>query len=282
MNRLLAAGLLALAVSGCASVTTSATNRMADNLNAAMRNQDDPETVRAGAPAYLLMIDSLIESDPRNQSMLLGGARLYGSYATAFVTDPARAQRLAARSMAYGKRALCLQQDTVCAAVDEPFKSFEASLASVSRDDIPALYGYTVAWAGWIEANRDDWNAIADIARIKAAMLRVVELDESWDDGGAQAYLGVLSTLLPASLGGKPEEGRQYFERAITLSGNRNLMYKVLFARHYARLVFDRPLHDRLLGEVMAADPVVKDLTLINTLAQQQAQELLDGANDYF
>jgi len=59
-------------------------------------------------------------------------------------------------------------------------------------------------------------------------------------------------------------------------------MTKVLFAKNYARLVFDRDLHDQLLNEVLEADPVATDLTLINSLAKQQAQILLDGSDDYF
>jgi len=59
-------------------------------------------------------------------------------------------------------------------------------------------------------------------------------------------------------------------------------MAKVLYARHYARLVFDRPLHDRLLGEVMQADPYAPGLTLSNTLAQEEAQKLLGDADEYF
>ena len=66
------------------------------------------------------------------------------------------------------------------------------------------------------------------------------------------------------------------------LSEGRNLMIKVLYARSYARLVFDRPLHDRLLGEVLAADPEMPGLVLTNTLARQEASELLAGADDYF
>jgi hypothetical protein len=83
-------------------------------------------------------------------------------------------------------------------------------------------------------------------------------------------------------LGGQPERGRQHFERAVALSEGRNLMIKVLYARSYARLVFDRPLHDRLLGEVLAADPEMAGLVLTNTLARQEASELLAGADDYF
>ena len=76
--------------------------------------------------------------------------------------------------------------------------------------------------------------------------------------------------------------GRRHFERALELSEGKNLMVKVLYARHYARLVFDRELHDRLLREVLAAPAEAPGLTLINTLAQRQAKELLAGSADYF
>ena len=59
-------------------------------------------------------------------------------------------------------------------------------------------------------------------------------------------------------------------------------MAKVLFAEQYARLVFDRELHDELLGQVIAANAKVPGMTLMNTLAQEQARQLLESANDYF
>ena len=59
-----------------------------------------------------------------------------------------------------------------------------------------------------------------------------------------------------ASLGGKPDEGKGYFDKALELSGGKNQMVRVLYAQFYARLVFDQALHDRLLNEVLVADPV--------------------------
>ena len=73
-----------------------------------------------------------------------------------------------------------------------------------------------------------------------------------------------------------------WFERAVALSEGRNLLARVLFAEHYARLVFDRELHDEQLRQVLDAEPDVPDLTLQNTYAKEQAQQLLDGADDYF
>ena len=100
--------------------------------------------------------------------------------------------------------------------------------------------------------------------------------------GAPYTFLGVLNSLRPAALGGDPAQGRAYFERAIELSAGRDLMAKVLFAEHYARLNFDRALHDSLLTEVLEAEPEADGYTLGNLLAQQRAQELLANAGDYF
>ncbi len=280
--RLALVAALATALCGCAAVMRSATSGLADSLAAAMLRQNDPQTVRDGAPAYLLMIDGLIEDDPRSTALLLAGAKLYGTYAAAFVNDPARARRLADKAHGYGLRALCTRQALLCAAADQPFDQFEPLLAQLRTADAAVLYGFTVAWAGRVQAFADDWNAVADIPKVQASMQRVLELDEAHDSGGAHVYLGVLATLLPPSVGGKPQVGRRHFERAVELSQGRSLMFKVLFAKHYARLMFDRPLHDRLLNEVMAASPQVPELTLANTLARQRAQELLASAEEYF
>ena len=59
-------------------------------------------------------------------------------------------------------------------------------------------------------------------------------------------------------------------------------MAKVLYAKQYARLMFDQELHDRLLNEAIAADPEAEGLTMINYLAQRQAAELLAESADFF
>ena len=68
----------------------------------------------------------------------------------------------------------------------------------------------------------------------------------------------------------------------MSLSGGKDLSIMVDCARYYARTLYDRELHDHLLNQVLAADPVHDGYTLFNTLAQIEAQELLDSADDYF
>lgn len=271
-----------LALAGCAALMRPVASGFAGNLSSAILDQNDPEIVRDGAPAYLLAIDGMIAGNPDDTELLLLGAQLYGAYASAFVEDETRQGRLWDRALGYGRRALCRECASVCEAADRPYDEFLASLAETAARDVPSLYGFGAAWAGWVQAHADDWGAIAQIPKIEALMQRVVELDEPYEDGAAHLYLGVLLTQRPASLGGKPEQAREHFERVVKLSEGQNLMAKVLYARQYARLVFDRPLHDRLLQEVVAADPEAPGVTLANTLAQQQARVLLADADDYF
>jgi hypothetical protein len=261
---------------------SSTTADLADSLTRAVLDQNDPETVRQGAPAYLLLIDGLIAGDPENVDLLLAGASLYSSYAGAFVDDPDRAARLSRKGRDYGWSALCRSNKKTCGTWSAPFEDFERVINGMGEEDVPALYGAGAAWGSWIRANTDDWSAIADKARVDAMMQRVVTLDETYEDGAAFLYLGILSTLLPESAGGRPEQGRADFERVIELSNGRNLTAKVLLARAYARLVFDRELHDRLCREVIEADPVAPGLTLTNTLAQEEARDLLGSSEYYF
>lgn len=271
-----------LALSGCSSIKTSLTGGMSESLAKAILNQNDPETVRQGAPAYLLMVDGFIADDPENPKVLMAGAQLYASYAGAFVDDTSRAKLMSLKARDYGRRSLCLTEASTCDIWEQPYDQFEQVIVNLDLNDIDATFVAAMAWATWIQVNRDDWIAIADKARVEAMMQQVVTLDEWYKDGSAYLVLGVLATLVPEALGGKPEEGRKHFERSIELSGGRDLMAKVLLAEKYARLVFDREMHDQLCREVLSADPIVDGMTLSNTLAQRQAQVLLDDSQDYF
>jgi hypothetical protein len=271
-----------LLLAGCASLISSATSRMADNITLAILNQNDLETVRLGAPAYLLMLDGLIEGDAENTDLLLAGAKLYSSYTSAFIEDEERSKRLAEKSYRYARTALCIDVEHVCQALAVRQKEFEEILADTNIKDIPILYGFATAWAGWIQVNTSDWDALADLPKLTALFEQCLILDENFDDGGSHLYLGVLSTQLPPSLGGKPEKGRAHFERANEISAGKNLMINVLMAQHYARMVFDQELHDQLLQTVLTEPAEVPGLTLINTIAKLQASELLEESVDFF
>ena len=271
---------LLLLLGGCIS---TATQQLATNLSTALVNQDDPALVRDGTPAHLLLLEGLLEGDPENEGLLLAAARMYGAYATQFVEDKERARSMAEKAHGYAARALCQRRPNACAAEDLSFDEFTALVDTMDGQDLPALYVYAVTWVGLVQTSGPgDFDALADLPRIATIMKRVVVLDEHYDHGQAHVYLGAFDCRLSATLGGRPEQGRLHFERAIALSNGRNLRAQVELARRCARLTFDRELHDRLLNEVLAADPEEPGLTLGNVLAQQEARALLDTSADYF
>jgi hypothetical protein len=284
-HRLLTILMLCLAtpfLASCATVVATAGGGMAENLNAAIMNQDDPELVRDGAPAYLLMLDSFVEGAPDNVAALSAAAELYAAYGVVFVDDPVRARKLTTRGRAYGRRALCSAKESICGMWNETYDGFALRLLEVSEDEVEALYTFSLSWIAYIQAHSDDFSALAKLPHAQLALRRVQDINPRYEEANIEHYLGVLDTIRPPALGGDFESGRAHYERAMAVSGGRDLGIKVSFARYYARTLYERELHDRLLNEVLEADPVQPGYTLFNTLAQQVAKELLASADDYF
>lgn len=289
--RIQAAGFRIIAIAafttlaGCASIVQKASDQFATNLGKAVLDSDDPATVRDGLPAYLLLLDSLIAGqepdDKGGASTLLAAAKLNGAYAGNFTgDDKERAQLMSKKAFDYARRATCLQDAALCAAIDKDMDGFTAVVNADANTDL--MYGLSAAWVGYLQSHTEDWGAIADLPKVEGLLNRVVALDPNHDQGQAYTYLGVLNSLRPEAVGGKPELGRSYFEKAIELSGGKNLYAKTLEAEFYARLTYNQELHDKLLNEVLAADPSAPGFTLINTLAKLRAKKLLESGKDYF
>jgi hypothetical protein len=278
----LAAGLAVVGVAGCASLAQSAAGDFANNLSQAILNQDDPELVREGLPAYLLALDALAAKPDASPTVLGAAAQLYAAYAVVFVNDAARAAGLATRARNYGVRALCAADRDACGIDDLDFAAFEELVARLAPADADALLSYAVGALAYVRTHADDFEALADLPRIETALTRLLVIGGPKDAARVNTYLGVLTTLRPPALGGQPERGKAYFEKALELTQGRDLSVLVEYAQGYARLVYDRPLYDRLLNEALKADPRQPGYTLFNTLAQRQATELLASADDYF
>jgi len=252
------------------------------NLSRSMMNQEDPELVRTAAPAYLLMLDALVATYPDDETFLIPAAKLYGAYAGVFSNDEAQTRRMANRAKEYAQRALCENEDDLCEALDQQIQDIVLELDDLDEDELTLVYTYAAAWASWIQANSSDWDAVAQLPKVKILFNWVLRYAPNYDNGTAQVYMGVLESQLPPSLGGRPDLAKMHFENAILASNNKHLMAKVLYAQQYARLLFKQELHDRLLTEVINADPIAEGLTLINQLAKQQAKVLLVESAEYF
>lgn len=268
--------------SACGSLIDNAVSGVSDNLTKAMMDQDDPETVRQAAPAYLLMLDSFVQGDPENPQMLYGASALYSAYGSVFVDDPERAQRLTSRAWNYAQKAFCIEYTQGCDLRTKPFDEWTAFLATRKSGDAEAMFSLASSWLSYVQANSSDFAALADLPKAEALLNRLSEVNDGYEEGNILLYLGLLNSIRPPALGGNPELGKSYFEKALALNSGTDLSVKVSYARFYARTLYERELHDQLLNEVLAADPTEGPSTLLNVMAQEEARRLLASADDYF
>lgn len=273
-----------LFLAGCLLLLNAcAVRTIPENLGKGVLNSDDLETVKAGLPAYLLILDGLLENYPKSQDLLATASSLNGAYAGVFIDDPDRRKKMINKSLDYAFRSICLHNKKTCELKNQKFNELEPLILSMTKNkDVEPLYTLGSAWVSYIQENSDDWNAIADLAKAQLIIEQVVALDETHADGQALLYLAVLNSLVPPSLGGQPEVAKGHFETAIGIAGDRNLAIKVMYAQFYARLMFEQELHDQLLKDVLALDPHVDGLTLQNIYAQELAKQLLDESPDFF
>lgn len=274
--------IVLLILAGCSPVKYTISEEIARSLSSGIANQSDIELVKTGIPSYVLLLDGMIADSPDSPELYLAGAKLNSTYANFVSYDQERSTQLIDKAHRYSQQSLCLSDDDWCGVGKQTFEKYKQFINDVSIDEIEYLYTYGTTWASYIDAHSGDMNAIADLPKVKVTMQKIIQLDEKYDDGGAHIYLGVLETIVPPALGGKPGIAKSHFERALEITRGRHLMAKVFYAERYARPLFNRELHDQLLNEVLAENPVEKGLTLSNIIAQQRARKLLESADDFF
>lgn len=279
--RLLSICLL-LAMAGCSAIVERQTDQLADDLESAIRQYDDPATVADALPAYLLLLEARLQSNPDDAGLHLTTARLTGTYAALFGQGEASARRLTARALAHARSGACLRSQVLCELHELPFERFERRIGELGADQLPAAYLLATSWVGWIDSHSDDYAALADLPRAQALLDWVVETAPEHDDGAAWLYLAVLHSQRPPAAGGRPDLARRYFERAREVSRGRNLLVEVMLADHYARLLFDRELFVSTLEGVLESEVAAPDYRLVNAVARQRASELLNQTERIF
>lgn len=260
----------------CSAIVERQTQQLAQDLELAIRQYDDPATVADALPAYLLLLEARVQSNPEDAGLRLTTARLTGTYATLFGNGEGSARRLTTRALSHARAGACLRSQSLCKLHEMPFERFERRIGKIDPDRVHVAYLLATTWVGWIDTHADEYAALADLPRAQALLEWVVETEPGYDDGAAWLYLAVLHSQRPPAAGGRPDLAREYFERARDASRGRNLLVDVMLADHYARLLFDRELFVSTLEGVLESDVEAADYRLVNAVARKRARELLD------
>ncbi|MDF1578698.1 MAG: TRAP transporter TatT component family protein [Desulfobulbales bacterium] len=260
---------------GCGFPTVS-------NLVEGLNHQNDLELVCDGSSSYLLLVDSLLVRDPNDIKLLVNATKTYSAYTTVIPEcgRPERSAVLSEKARGYGLRLL---KETTGIKQSDNLEQISKKLQAVDRGDLEAVFWGAYGWARWITYQQGAPAAVIDLPRLELLMQRIIELDETFYNGGAHLFMGIYHTLKPVAYGGDPEASRRHFDKALKISGRRFLPIQVAYAEHYARMVLDRELYRNLLEEVLAFDlSSAPEMTLSNLIARKQAKRLLEDTDNYF
>ncbi len=271
----------ACAFPSCSLLQPKMDAAFAQRMATAVFDSEDPDTVLSGVPAFVLLLDGVLVDQPSAPEPWLAGAQLNAALASLVAAeDRERFRILSEKALRYANEGIRRQDPELAGLRDCTFDELDRKLAAVDLDDVPALLALGSAWAAWIRSKGEDVEAIGDLSRVRAILERVLELDDAAGNGMAHLYLGAFDSMVSPDQGGDLEPARRHFERALELSGGKDLTAKTALAIHYAGRKGDHELERRLLREVVATDPRATGRTLLNVLAQRRARAVLAGERD--
>lgn len=224
--------------------------------------------------------ESALELDPTRTDDWAMLSRAYYFLADAHLSFDAgdRVEMLAA----YHRGALAaeqglLQSSPTFASRMRAGSTIEDQLSLLDTRDVPCLYWRAVNLGRWA-STQGGGSAREYGPESRAMMMRVLDLNASYNYGGAYRFFGELYARWAPSAGGDLNRARANFEHALRIAPN-YLAPRVLIAENVAvkartRDVFDEQLH-AVLFSTAQNDP---ELGPENAAEQRRARRLIDTA----
>ena len=191
LSRFLVLALVSTAGAGC-SLKTMAVNTVADTLSetgSVFTRDDDPELIKDAIPFALKFYESILESAPRHQGLLLATCNAFTSYGALLQADADQARAKDYElSVALEDRALRLYlrgRDFCMRAFDVRSKGIAdrlaadatAAVAPLTKDDVPLLYWTAASWGSAIALAPDRPDLLIDFPTVRALIDRALALD---------------------------------------------------------------------------------------------------------
>jgi hypothetical protein len=277
--------LAALMLQGC--IQTMAIRTMGGIMDFGLETfneEGDLKLAESALGSNLKLVEALIKGDPENKKLLVMASQGFNAFSLAFAEDDSveRARVFYLRARNYGMRVL-MQNAAFRDALDKDVAMFQFALLTFSKDDVPALFWTAFGWGSYINITRSDIRALADLPKVLAMMECVRQLDSTYYYGGPYLFLGSIDASLSKAMGGRPERAKEYFDRALDLTGGKFLLTYVYCAKTYAVQIQDQGLFETLLKKVDdASADILPEARLSNAIAKKKAKLLREHINELF
>jgi predicted anti-sigma-YlaC factor YlaD len=290
--RLIAALCLSMLLAGC-SIKKMAVNKLGNMLassGSTFESDEDPELVAAAIPFGLKLYEGLLAESPKHTGLLLAAASGFTEFSYAFVDLKAeeareesldkanelteRARKLYLRAHGYGMRGLEVKYPGFGAALDNDAVT---ALKRVRKTEVPLLYWTAASLGLAVSTSKGSPEMIGQLPLVEMIVNRIVELDETFDNGAVPEFL---ITLEGARSGVKLEDMeaamRKHFDRAIEISKGKRAGTYVSFAENADEPAQNAAEFKSMLEKALAIDVDADPNTrLANVVAQRRARWLL-------
>jgi tetratricopeptide (TPR) repeat protein len=290
--------IVALGACDVAKFTADSTAGLFTRAAPAFEAYWDYDLAGEALPATIVQFEGILRVIPDSEAILAQLSQAYIAYAYGWVEadveslefegdyDEADTQRQRARTMYLRavdltRHTIRLHNEDIDLAVRGTVEDLEAWLAGafVEKGDAEMLLWHGYAWGSYINAAKDDMEAIADLAYAKAFVARSIELDPDYYNSAGYLFMGVATA---SEMAGDMDEAKVYFEKALARTERRALQAQVNMARYYAVKEGDRELFDELLTEVMDALDPLPEARLANRMARERAALYIENADQLF
>lgn len=284
---------------GC-SIKKIAVNKLGDMLSSSgstFESDEDPDLVEAAIPFGLKLYEGLLAESPKHTGLLLACASGFTEYSYAFIdlkaeqvkeesVDKAnvmqeRARKMYMRAHGYAIRGLEVKYPGFGTALDNDAAT---ALKRVKKSDVPLLYWTAASLGLAISTSKGNPEMIGQLPLVEMIVNRVVELDETFENGAVPEFL---ITLEAARSGVKLEDMeaamKKHFDRAIEISKGKRAGTYVSYAENADEPAQNAAEFKAMLDKALAIDVDADPNTrLANVIAQRRARWLLAHQSELF
>lgn len=275
---------------------------MEDGLPA-MEQEDDLHLLAGSMPAQIKLLEALLQSDPGNQRLLNLLSRIYGGYAFALIESEWEARQLDAPSVVdlgipedrlgdavaryyhigaeYALRSLEVRYPDARRQLNQLALSADFIRALDTRD-VSALFWYGFNLGGTVRHRLDSVEAMAKAHLVEKAMVRVAELNPSYENGNAYLVLLVYHASRPPMLGGSPVKARQHLLRYKELNKGAAGLGDVFLARYLLVQEQEREAFVKHLAAVAQKPDADRPFTMLDRVAAVRARIYLEAKDRFF
>ena len=292
--------LCIVALGGCdvAKFTADSTAGLFTRAAPAFESYWDYDLAGEAVPATIVQFEGILRVIPDNESILAQLSQAYVAYAYGWVeadvealefegdyeeadVQRGRARMMYLRAVDLTRHWVRLHNGDVDNAVRASVEDLEGWLqnAFVEEADAEMLLWHGYAWGSYINAAKDDMEAIADLAYAKAFVARSIELNPDYYNAAGYVFMGVATA---SEMAADMDEAKVYYEKALARTERRALQTQVNMARYYAVKTGNRELFDTLLTEVMDAHDPLPEARLANVMARERAALYIANADQLF